>query len=48
MRICAGLLVAGAATAFAGVPAGRIMRRAGGVVRRHCAVAGTPLQARDR
>jgi EmrB/QacA subfamily drug resistance transporter len=56
MRLCAGLLLAGAATAFVGIPSGAIGRRAArpeprrgpalgaSPVRIYCAVAGPPLQ----
>jgi EmrB/QacA subfamily drug resistance transporter len=47
MLACAGLLLAGAATAFVGIPAGPgVGRLPPTPVRRHCAIAGTPLQPR--
>ena len=48
MLVCAGLLFAGAAIALAGIPAGPVARPLPPpAVRRHCAVAGTPLQPRS-
>lgn len=47
MLLCAGLLVVGSLIAFVGIPAGVQARRSGPrPVRRHCAVAGAPLQPR--